>query len=299
MMLRGILCASVMALCACATAPVPAPDRIETPIADTSVPVDLSVRAVATLSDDVFDLSATLDLAEAAFAAGDVDTAFKHYKTSLMAAPDNARGLLGYGNAALALGLGEAAHSAFAKLPPDRAPHISGLVLAEIMTGRSDDIELRLNEALEQDQTDPRLWNALGQFFDSIGRPLLAQDNYIRALSTGRASAAAVNNLGQSYLMTGRIDDAKAKFMQARDMDPARDLYDNNLRLALAMSGDYDGAAAGLSGMRAAHILNDAGVIARARGDDDVARALFKKAIETAPRHHVRATENLTAMSAP
>lgn len=286
--MRAALCITALLLTACASAP-----KVAVQPASESV----SVRASAKFSDDLFDADKTLMNADAAFAKERFAEAARDYKTVLMAERDHMRARLGYGNAVLALGQGAAALESFLALPKDHEGRLSGLVLSEIMTGTSPDPEVRLNAALEADPKDPRLWNALGQFHDGQGRPLRAQDNYLRALASahakGRTISASINNLGMSYLMAGRLEAALDKFEQAVSLRPDFDLYDNNRRLVYAMRGDYGTAIKGLSGMRAADVLNDAGYIAQERGERATAKLLFSRAVEIAPRHHVMATENL------
>ena len=172
----------------------------------------------------------------------------------------------------------------------------NGLVLAEILAGKSQDIEVRLNQALEHDRSDPRLWNALGQFHDGQAAWSAAQDAYIRALKTGKAASAVINNLGMSLLMQGRYDEAAAKFTQAITIKPSSKLYDNNQRLLMILQGDYAKALRGLGETRAAHILNDAGYIAMQKEDYTLAETLFERAIETNPTYHDKAYANLAVL---
>lgn len=285
----GFYLSTVFALLSCASAPDVKPVD--------AMPV--SVRNIAVPSTDLFDSIAAMDAAKTAFENGDYAQALAGFRTALSADKDNEAVLLGFGNSALALGKGDVALQVFQRLKSETPAALSGLILAEIMTGQSADIELRLNEALERDQSDPRLWNALGRYFDDQNRPLLAQDNYIKAIATGRASAGAINNLGMSYLMAGRSKDALVKFEHALSMDESNLLYDNNRRLVLALSRNYAQAVENLPDYHAADILNDAGYIAKMQGNLAAARRLFEAAIAASPRHHSVAYENLSSLNTP
>ena len=295
--MRAVCIMAVLALSACASIPVLEPEGASL-LESAETPV-IAVRNIAVPSEDLFDVAATLTAAKTAYDNGDYAQALAGFNTVISADKDNEAALLGFGNAALALGKGAAALQAFQRLKPDTAAAFSGLVLAEIIARKSADIELRLNEALERDQSDPRLWNALGQYFDNQNRPLLAQDNYLKAIATGRASAGAINNLGMSYLMAGRRQDALAKFEQALSMQPDNHLYDNNRRLVLALSHNYAQVTHNLPDHRAADILNDAGYIAKMQGDRVAAQQLFEAAIEASPRYHSVAMENLSSLTSP
>lgn len=257
----------------------------------------VDVRAITKPSQDLFDIDAALNAANAAMIAEDYARASEQFRAVIFADKDHISARLGYANALLAMGEGTKALAAFTALPEDVDGRLSGIVLSNIMTGQSVDAEVELNAALEFDLSDPRLWNALGQFYDGDGRTLAAQDAYLRALATGKASSAAVNNLGVSYLMAGRTDAAIAKFEQAHAMNSVTHLHDNNRRMALVLRGDMAGALSGLSGMRAANTLNDAGYIAGLKGDAARAKTLFKAAMDMAPRYHAKAHDNLQALS--
>ena len=98
---------------------------------------------------------------------------------------------LGWGNSAIALNLFERAKSIFSEMSLETATQdeknsqLAGLVLAEVGTHTADDEEVRLNEALEYNLGDLRLWNALGRFHDNQKRPDLAERTYEKAANVG------------------------------------------------------------------------------------------------------------------
>ena len=285
-------------LSACSTLPN---QSIETPadIADAK-PV-FQVQPASRISEDLFAIEDPLALAVEARWNGDHALAYSYFYKAWLATPQNEDVVIGLVDMALRTGHLEQAYSAADKIKVDadraKAKLVTAKVLAEIAVGKSSDPELRLNQALENDPTDPRLWNALGRFHDSTGAPLRAQDAYLQALAVGGSDASVINNLGMSLLMQGQREAAFSKFEQAAELQPDTPLYDNNRRLTLALLGDYKGATEGLPSETASDILNDAGFIAKTRNETVQATTLFKAAIDSSETYHARAHENLRALS--
>lgn len=258
------------------------------------------VRPASRVSEHLFAIEDPLTLAVEARWNGDNALAYQHFYAAWLATPDSADVNIGLIDMALKTGKFEQAYAAASQLDIDpetaKPKLLAAQVLAEIAVGKSSDPELRLNQALERSPNDPRLWNALGGFHDKQGQPLRAQDCYLQALKTGGTKASVVNNLGMSLLMSGDMRSALSKFEQASELEPNKKIYDNNRRLTLALLGQYEKAAAGLTDDFAADILNDAGYIAKSRQDITQAAALFKAAIARSTSYHVRAHENLNEL---
>jgi len=128
----------------------------------------------------------------------------------------------------------------------------------------------------------------------AIEDPLtLAVEARFRGVANGGNRAVAINDLGMSHLLAGEKALALDKFKQAVELAPGSALYDNNRRLTLALKSDYLGATANLASGEAANILNDAGFIAKSRGDGAQAITLFEAAIKQSRVYHAKAHNNL------
>jgi Flp pilus assembly protein TadD len=302
---KRILAIASLLLWGCASVPASSvPDLSATsdkPDIQASQFEAIEVRASKNLSDDLFQMIDTVALAVEARAKGETNEALDLFHKAWLADPANPQIIQEYSALALRLGNAQAALNAYKaiKVDFDTAPPalIANYVLAETTAGRAEDIELSLNLALEKNLDDPRLWSALGQYFDKQAKHLRAQDYYLKALETGGNKAGLINNIGMSLLLQGQREAALEKFIQAVELDRKNPLFDNNRRLVLALQSDYIAAAQGLPEQRAADILNDAGYIAQQRQEKELAAQLFERSIHISPRHHTKADANLKALS--
>ena len=277
----------------------------------------VEVRAAEMVENDMFDAKEAHLQADKFYAAGDFKGALASYENTLVGASTDydarIEALLGYADSALALsGASELhlknANRAYAKVAeisdlttPQKNRLLSGQVLLEIAVDESEDAEVLLNEALEVNLDDPRLWNALGHFHDRRSEWVLATETYVKAMSAANDGnfplAPVINNMGMSYLMQGRSRDALKKFEQAHKMNSENYIYDNNRRLALIMTGRLDKAVKDLTEKRAAQIYNDAGYFSASRGQNGTAEYYYKKAIKLSPTYFEKAELNLLALS--
>ncbi|TAJ72500.1 MAG: hypothetical protein EPO51_10410 [Phenylobacterium sp.] len=172
-----------------------------------------------------------------------------------------------------------------------RAWEGQGLALA--LMGRSKDAMSLLLRVVAADPTAWRSWNALGAQYDEAARWAEAEAAYAHALEASGAAAMVLNNRGYSRLLQRRspeaIQDLVAAIQARPDLAQAR----TNLRLAIAMSGDYERAANGGTGADRAAWLNNAGFVAGLRGDYEAAERLLRQAQDARGEHYARATENL------
>ena len=290
----GLICVVGLILASCAS--VKSSDDALKIVAQDVEPV-FTVRAASSKSPNLFAIEDPLIQAVEARARGDYTDSYKKFYAAWLATPGNEDVIVGFTNMALKTNHTQMAYKAISKLDldPDAANPdlLAAQVLAEISVGKSPDVELRLNQALERSTEDSRLWNALGKFHDSRANWLQAQDCYIQASKTGGSKSGLNNNLGMSLLMQGQTQAAISKFEQAVELDSKITLYDNNRRLALALEGNFDKAVNGLDDNRAADILNDAGYIANIRSETKQAKALFNAAILQSGSHHAKAHGNL------
>jgi tetratricopeptide (TPR) repeat protein len=265
-----------------------------------------SIRLVERQTDTGLDGVLTLTKAQADFNAERYDDSYNSFQLLALKEPQNIDARIGWGNASIALNLFEKAYEIFSnRLALDTAStaqkhaHLAGLVLAEIATNRAADEELRLNEALEYNLHDVRLWNALGRFHDKQENWVPAQRTYIKALNAGpKGQSSAVNNLGMSFLKQGQYNMALEKFEQAADLKPGQNLYDNNRRLTLALMSNYAAATGDIAPQKAAMIFNDAGFIALTQKKYETAESLLTRAIDISPHFNVDAETNLSELKA-
>jgi len=172
-----------------------------------------------------------------------------------------------------------------------RALQGEGLTLS--LLGRSDEALGMLQAAVREDPSQWRAWNGIATELDRRGDWTEAEAAYDHALVNSGRMAVVLNNRGFSRLLQHRYDDATADFVAAldkkRDFAAAR----NNLRLAIAMKGDYERSVAAGGRDSEAALLNNAGFAAMLRGDYAQAESLFEKAIKAKGEYYARASENL------
>lgn len=142
-----------------------------------------------------------------------------------------------------------------------------------------------------------RAWNGLAVAADWQGDWSTADQAYAKARSMAPGSAEVANNKGWSLLLRGHWHEAIAPLEAAAALDPASKRIADNLELARAAQAD--GLPQRRKGENAADWaarLNDAGVVARLRGDRKRAVAAFTQAIEARTVWFVRAANNLAAL---
>jgi Flp pilus assembly protein TadD len=201
------------------------------------------------------------------------------------------------GELGLARGRYDAAIQAFRLARPttilsNEAMQGEGLALARL--GRRADAVVLLKQVVAQNPGAWRAWNALGAEYDQVQAWSDAEDAYAHAMSAAPNAAAPLNNRGYSRLLQGQLQAAVQDLVDALAKQPDLAEARANLRLALALRGDYDRAIDGANDQDRATLLNNAGLAAGARGDFGKAEALLKKAIESKGEYYQRASENLS-----
>jgi Flp pilus assembly protein TadD len=200
------------------------------------------------------------------------------------------------GDLALARGRFEDAITEFKtaeESPATRAASYQGEGIALSQMGRSDEAMIELNKAVTADPSAWRAWNALGGEYDTKRNWTEAEAAYDHALSDSDASPIVLNNRGFSRMLQNRLDDSVADFVAALGKKPDLAAARNNLRLALAMKGEYDRATASGAADDKAALLNNAGFAAILRGDYVKAEDLLTQAMKTKGEYYARASENL------
>ena len=167
------------------------------------------------------------------------------------------------------------------------------LGLALLLDGKRVEATEELELALAE---DPTLWqsaNGLGLIHDFDQRWGEAESNYKHAIEIKSDSAVVHNNLGYSYLLQGRVDDAVAAFSESLVHEPELDIARSNLRLALAAKGRYLDAIAGTEKTKLPQVLNNIGYVAMLSGDFESADIFLNRAIDESPVYYDTAQENL------
>lgn len=182
--------------------------------------------------------------------------------------------------------------------PSVRAQALQGKGIALAQLGRPEEAVPALKSAVEADPSLWRAWNALAIESDRRHDWPAAETQYANALKAPGVKASVINNRGYSRLLQGRYDEASADFVHALELEPGLAAARTNLRLALALRGDYKRATQ-VSGVEdRAAVLNNAGFAAVLRGDLPQAETLFQQAVDARGSSYGRALENLKMVKA-
>lgn len=179
-----------------------------------------------------------------------------------------------------------------------QAQSLQGQGLALALLGRSAEALAMLKRAVLQDPGAWRAWNALGAEYDARGDWTAAEDAYAQAMTGSAGAPQVLNNRGYSRLLQRRRDEAVADLVAALQKKPDMAEARTNLRLALAMGGDYERAISGASTDDQAALFNNAGFAAGMRGDYAKAEELLNRALKVKTEYYARASENLKIVRA-
>jgi tetratricopeptide (TPR) repeat protein len=171
--------------------------------------------------------------------------------------------------------------------------------IAAIHTGDLARAAILLERATTSPTASWRAWNARGVAADLRSDWDVADLSYSKALALKPDRPETVNNLGWSLLLRGRWTEAAEQLERAAALDPKKRRIADNLDLArAAASQDLPRRRPGESDNDWAARLNDAGVMARVRGDQKRAIAAFAQAIEARSMWFERAANNLAISQA-
>ena len=170
---------------------------------------------------------------------------------------------------------------------------LEGEGVAMSLLGRLDEALPVLESAAAANSASWHTWNALGVIYDRRNEWTKANLAYEHAISASGSSPIVLNNRGFSRLSQNKLDDAAADFVLALQKKPDFASARNNLRLTIAMKGDYARATEGISTTDRAAVLNNAGFAAMARGDYTAAEDLLGQAIQAKGEYYSVAATNL------
>lgn len=214
---------------------------------------------------------------------------------------------------------------------PDRADFRRGLALSLSRAKRYNEAARVFQEliTLDQDQPTDRLeyayvamrldrWDdveSLARSFpDGLETPrrysidaMVADQNndwdaadaaYAKAEKLSSKPAAVLNNWGVSQMSRGDLAAAAATFQRAVSFDSSLFSAKNNLAIVRGLQGEYNLPLVPLSDEERAVLLNNLGIIAMRRGDEEIAKGLFAAAVDAHPQHYAGAADKLAALEA-
>jgi len=234
--------------------------------------------------------------AEAMLAAKQFETAYGKFVSVLRGEPDNFRARLGAAEANLGLGkLGEAlaGFESAMEAADYRPAALQGRGITLSLIGQRELGQALLLRAVAEDPSLWRAWNAIGRNHDMGDDPELALEAYDRALRVNSHAAAVHNNRGLALLVLRRYAEAESAFREALVTAPESKTAQMNMRLTVAWQGRYSEALVGLKPGQFPSALNNVGFVAMQKGDLDVAKSCFVKAMEASPSYYPRAARNL------
>ena len=134
-----------------------------------------------------------------------------------------------------------------------------GKALSEV--GRYKEAAEVLGRAHTPERPDWRVLSAQGAVADQTGDHALAQDYYMSALKLAPNEPTVLSNLGLSYALAKRLDDAERTLLDAAAQPKADPRGRQNLALVLSLRGKFTEAEAALrkdmSAEEAAAVLAD------------------------------------------
>jgi Flp pilus assembly protein TadD len=119
---------------------------------------------------------------------------------------------------------------------------------------------------------------------------------YARAEKLSSRPAAILNNWGVSQMSRGDLTGATATFERAISFDSRLFGAKNNLAIVRGLQGEYTLPLVPLNDEERAILLNNLGIIAMRKSDEQTARSLFAAAVAAHPQHYASAADKLLAL---
>lgn len=239
-----------------------------------------------------------LVVAHASYEAGRYSDALAEYLRVIEVDPHDDAARLGVADCYVAAGATRDASPLYDALldSPDlqiRLGARQGRGVSLLMLGDAEAGHAHLLEAVTEDPSLWRSWNALGWYYDRRRNWEAADEAYGRATSLSPTPHIVQNNWGMSLLARGNAAGAAVKFRRALEIVPEFEVAKTNLQLSLGMQGRYREALAGTDERSMPTALNNVGYAAMLRGDKNEAEKLLSRAVEDSPRFNVAASKNL------
>jgi len=247
------------------------------------------IRPIETQSTDVFEILSQLRQAQSALTRRDYFSARRGFESVLMHDPNLESARTGLRQTLIALGHFNKAQPLIMDMTsPDS-------VIIQVRLGQIANPEQLISASLKKN-SDPRLWTLLGQMQDKGRKFLLARQSYAMANMAGARPGLSENNIGQSHWLAGEHELALDAFTKASELDPYDIQFDNNRRRVLIHLGRTQDAIAGLDASRAGLFLAQAADKALQENETKLAKFLYRKSLNIAPRHNPRIAEKLARL---
>lgn len=268
--------------------------------ADTSASLNPGIAGPQELLADAQQRSGRADLALLGYERG---PKFSPGQPGLML--KRSRALLRLGRAEEALTGFEQVQARLAADSPDQAAVVQGRGEALYALERLDEAREALSRSLDLAPDSWRARAVLGMVLQAQGQPGQAAEQYRAALGSPRiaqlpeAGRKAVreelaNSLGVALVLAGDLQGGEIIFRKAMSRGLGSERVCNNLGLLLVrLDRPVEALEAFRAGGDEAKALNNLGYALLLKGENAKARAMFEKAIETAPAYYETAGENL------
>ena len=254
-------------------------------IANKKDPIPKSVIDAANLNDLLL-------------AAGDADEAVAYFQAALVQEPERADFRRG-----LAISLSRAKRypesarvfQELAALGQDTPEDKINYAFVAARLQRWDDVRAVVNDLPGGVETSRRHL-VVAMLADQDQNWALADQSYARAEALATNPASVINNWGVSRLSRKDLPTAEATFKRALSFDSRLFSAKNNLAISRGLQGNYELPIVPMSEKEKAIILNNLGLIAIRRGDNDIAKGLFAAAVDAHPQHYAAAADRLAAL---
>ncbi|MDP3816045.1 lipopolysaccharide assembly protein LapB [Pseudomonas sp.] len=269
---------------------------------------------------DISSPEQAMQIADAAYQAGDLDQALYQYLRAIELDPKRYDALVWAGRIHRERGNQQLAEMAFADVlnsAPDNLNALTEMGLLNLAMRRHDGAVEMLGKAVGLDQkrlggsaaeagpvdvaslkvdsqSPLKVYNGLGVLADLRNDFPKAEAYYRLAIQIDPRSALVQNSLGYSYYLAGRWEEAERAYQQGMAYDSNYKPLWRNYALLLARTGRYEEAISAFEQVEnSAEASNDVGYISLIEGKLDVAEQFFRSAIEQSPAHYDMAWENL------
>lgn len=251
-------------------------------------------------SSDAPTLVDILDEADKAMSEGDLGTAQMSYALAVERAPENVEALykLGYVHhlqASPDVSVTLLRHALQADPLHLPSQQLLGMVLLSI-----EDLEAAersFNRVLEADPAAWQAMNAMGVIRDLQARHGDARSFFESALAYQPRSAKITNNLGYSHYLSGDMNMAEQRFLEALAHDRNYSRAWSNLALLYARTDRPGDAEAAFRKVVTEHqAANNVGYMGILQGDTQMADEQLNKALRLSPSYYEIANRNLEVM---